>query len=263
MATAVKNLWVCAYDLHYPFVDWPTFNAMLAFIKENKKSIAGFVWGGDQHSNDEISHHTKGKAIYRPTGEYKRNTEGFDRRCLTPIENLLADDVTKIWLEGNHDHFVDQLIAEQPELKGSLERPLLLDIEARGWKYFACGTRFRLGKLSIIHGEQLSGVGNQNSAFHAKKATDIYAGSVLYGHTHSPQSYTRVLPYDVTQKWQATCSPILGAVNPTYLRNSQSSWTNGFTVVETQTNGNFNVYSIVVVNGRFSFAGKLYDGRER
>lgn len=262
MASAVKpTLWVCAYDIHHPEVDWPTFNAMLDFINKNKPLIAGFIFGGDQMDNKEISHHTKGKPLFRPVGSYAKNAKSFDERILTPIEKALPKTATKVWIEGNHDAWTNQLVEEQPELQGTVEHRLLFNLDSRDWQFVGCGARYRLGKLNVIHGEQLSGTGNQASAFHAKRAVDIYAGSVLYGHMHSPQSYTRVLPHDITQKWQASCSPIIGKVNPQYLRNRQSAWLNGFSIVEMQPNGNFNLYTVVVSAGKFSFGGQLYGAK--
>ena len=69
------GLWVWAFDLHFPHQNKGTFNAMLDFITRNK--LAGFGWGGDQFSNDEISRHTKGKHLLREPGAYQRNTRLF------------------------------------------------------------------------------------------------------------------------------------------------------------------------------------------
>jgi hypothetical protein len=171
---------------------------------------------------------------------------------------VLPKDAEKIWIEGNHCQWSQQLVETQPELKGLVENHLLLRVEEQGWKFIPCGQRYKLGKLNVIHGEQLSGVGNQASAYHAKKAVDIYAGSVLYGHMHSHQTYTRVLPHDVSQKWMGMCAPIAGATNASYLRNRPTAWTNGIVVVETHGNGNFNMIPLLTTNGCFSYGGVLY-----
>jgi hypothetical protein len=253
-------MWICAYDLHFPKVHKPTFEAMMDFIKRNKKNIAGFYFGGDQFDNEEISHHNAHKPLYKPAGSYNRNTHRFDAEVLTPIEEALPERATMVWQEGNHDNWEQQFIESHPELQDTIERPKLLNLVERGWEVVPCGNSYKLGKLTLIHGETLSGVGNQASGYHAKKAVEIYAGSVLYGHMHSPQSYTKVLPHNRTDKWQAVCSPILGATNPGYLRNRPTAWLNGFSIVEVTDTGNFNIYSIVVVNGKFSFAGEMYGG---
>lgn len=261
MSKPNSNLWVAVYDMHYPAIDWPTFNALMDFIKSNKKNIEGFIFGGDALDNAEISHHTKGKPLFRPTGSYLRNHANFAKLVLGPIEDELAKDTRRIWIDGNHEAWSHQLVETQPELEGLVENHKLLDLEGRGWEYFPCGTRMKLGKLNVIHGETLSGVGNQASAYHAKKAVDVYAGSVLYGHFHSHQTYTRILPHDQKQKWVGVCSPILGKTNPNYIRNRPSAWTNGFTIIEMQPDGNFNIYPIIVSGGKFSFGGVTYGGK--
>lgn len=252
------NLWVCAFDLHYPKVHKPTFNAMLDFITKNKAKIAGFYFGGDQFDNSELSHHNAGKPLYKPAGSYHRNTTGFDAAVLKPIEAALSKTTERVWQIGNHDDWEHQFVESHPELLGTIERPGLLGLVKRGWTVVPCGTGYKAGKVTLIHGETLSGVGNQASGYHAKKAVETYCRSVVYGHMHSPQSFTKVLPHNQTDKWQAHCSPILGNVNPSYLRNRPTAWLNGFTIVELQDNQNFNVYSVIVTNGKFSFAGEIY-----
>ena len=233
---------------------------MLDFISRNRKKIAGFYFGGDQLDNAELSHHNAGKPLYKPTGSYHRNTRSFDEQILTPIERALPADATRIWQTGNHDDWEGQFVAVHPELLGTIERRGLLGLDERGWTVIPCGSGYKLGKLTLIHGETLSGIGNQASGYHAKKAVETYCGSVVYGHMHSPQSYTKVLPHNQTDKWQGHCAPILGKVNPMYLRNRPTAWLNGFIIVELQENNNFNVYSVIVTNGRFSFAGETYGG---
>lgn len=253
-------MWVCGYDLHFPEVHRPTFNAMLDFINRNRDKVAGFIFGGDQLSNTEISHHTKGKPLYRPTGSYLKNHKDFQTQILDPLHAALPSEARRIWIEGNHDEWSQQLVEVQPELKGLVENHLLLKVQEQGWEFFPCGTRFKLGRLNVIHGETLSGSGNQAPGAYARKAVEMYAGSVLFGHFHTPQSYTKILPHDVTQKWIGQCSAILGKTNPLYLRNKATAWMCGFTLVEMQDSGNFHVYPIIVVNGKFSFAGELYGG---
>lgn len=249
--------WVVAHDLHYPQYDKPTWSAMMEFIKDVKP--AGFVFGGDQFNNDEISHHTKGKPFYRERASFKRNTTGFTQEILGPLERSLGD-AERVWIIGNHDDWEHQLIEEQPELEGIIERVDALGLEDRGWKVVPLGHSYKLGELSIIHGEILTGIGNQAGAYPAKKALDIYAGNVLAGHTHAPQSIAKISPVEVKKKYMAWIAPILGAMNPYYLRNRPTAWLNGFTIVELREKGMFNLFPVVVIDGRFSYGGKVYGG---
>ena len=254
------GLWVWAFDVHSPKIHKPTLNAMLHFINDNKKIIAGFGFGGDQNDNGEISHHNKKKIIFRSPGAYKRNTDYFDREVLTPLEMALMPAAKRVWIEGNHDDWENQLVQEQPELLGTVERRGLLRLDERNWEFVPTGNIYKLGKLGVIHGETLTGLGNQGSTYHAKKAVESYGRSLLYGHLHSPQSFARIAPFVQSDKHMAWCSPIVGFTNPSYLRNRPTAWVNGFTFVEVMDTGDFNVLPIVVTKGRFSYGGVVYGG---
>lgn len=246
------ELWVCGYDLHYPKVNWPTWNAMLDFIRQNK--IDGFVFGGDQFDNQCISHHTKGKPGLREKAAYKRDEDGFKKKILEPLESALGG-AKRVWIVGNHDNWEQELVDEAPELDG-IQRIKTLPLS--NWEVSEFGKRFRHGKLDFVHGEAATGVGNQGSVMHSRKMVDLFCTNVVYGHMHSPQSFTKVLPFDEKEKWQAYCLPILGDTNPSYLHNRPTAWLNGFGIVEFLSSGCFNVYSVVVVGGKFVFGGKVY-----
>lgn len=256
MPTNIKT-YVVAHDLHYPAHSKKTWDAMMEFIKHVKPT--GFIFGGDQFDNVEISHHTKGKPFYRERASFKRNTTGFTREILEPLERSLGD-AERVWIIGNHDDWEHQLIEEQPELEGLVERPEALGLAERGWKIVPLGHSYKLGELNVIHGEILTGIGNQAGAYPAKKAIDLYGGNVLAGHTHAPQSYAKISPVEIKKKYMAWIAPILGATNPSYLRNRPTAWLNGFTIVEVREKGLFNLYPVVVIDGVFSYGGKEYRG---
>jgi predicted MPP superfamily phosphohydrolase len=256
-----RNLWVAVFDLHHPKVHKPTWNAVLDFIRKNPDKIAGFIFGGDQSDNQEISHHTSGRPLLRPPGSYKANTEGINR-LITQVENILPKQAEKVYIVGNHDYWEDQLVERQPELQGTVERTGLLRLGERGWEVLELGEAKHLGKLIVVHGEGLTGIGNQASIYHAKRAVESFCTSVLYGHLHTAQSYTKVLPHSVRDKWMAYSSPAACTTNPHYLQNRPTAWVNGFSIVELHDprseRSNFNVYPVIVSDGRFSFGGTTY-----
>lgn len=254
--TTRSKTYVALYDAHWPKTDRPTLAAAKAFLDDIQ--VAGLVFGGDQLDFECISHHTKGKGLYRLPGAYRREIETFDQEVLTPIEQRLPKGAARIWHIGNHERFEHDLIEEQPELQGVVDHTKLLHLEERGWQIVPLGHSSKIGKLHVIHGETLTGIGNQAGIYPARKAVDMYGANVLAGHTHSPQVFTRIAPVETVQKHQGTIAPILGRVNPGYLRNRPTAWLNGFVVIEVFSDGIFNVIPLIVTNGCFAYGGKVY-----
>lgn len=246
----VSKRFLVLSDVHWPEVHRPTMKLALKLMEDIE--FDGFVFLGDQFDNSVISHHNKGKSLLKPRGSYYQEEKSFDKELLIPIEQRLKKGAIKVWIKGNHDHWETQYVEEFPELEGKIERDISLNLVERGWKVIECGKTFTYGKLTYLHGDTLTG------ANHAKKALEVYCTNVLYGHFHGPQSATKILPHNQTQKWQSWCSPIVGETNPYYMRNRPSGWSNGFNVVEYRPNGNFNLYPIITSGNEIAYGGKIY-----
>lgn len=249
-------------DLHFPKVSYPTFNAMLSLLVDPEFDVHGFIFQGDQFDNEEISHHNKSKPYYKEKSSYKSNQDNFDIKIMGPLEKAL--DKKKVeertWIQGNHDDWEFQFIEAHPELEGMIERREALKLDKRGWEFIPLAHSKRIGELNVIHGEVLTGIGNQAGLYPSRKAVELYGSNVLGAHCHAPQSFAKVSPVEQTKKHMGWIAPILGATNPTYLRNRPTAWVNGFTIVEVYDRGLFNLYPVVVNEGLFSYGGKLYNG---
>jgi hypothetical protein len=184
--------------------------------------------------------------------------ERFDKQILNKVESLLPETAERVWIVGNHDFWSYQLVEEHPEFKG-LERETALHLKDRGWKVVPCGSHYRLGKLTVIHGDQLANAGYVTSN-HSKKALEIYGQNVLYHHMHAPASATKIMPFDQQEKYMAWCAPAGCTKNPHYLRNRPTAWLNGFTIIEVCEQGLFNLYPVIVSRGQFVFGGRIYKG---
>lgn len=248
----MSDIFVVCFDLHYPRHHKPTWNAILDFT--SRVDLAGFVFGGDQFDNDSISHHNSKKPLLWKEGSYKSETEGFDKDILTPLGFQLSKHASRQWMIGNHDDWEHQWVERNPQWAG-FERPDLLKLTNRGWKVIPNTKAIKLGRLTVIHGDQFAGYAPANLA---KRAVEAYTCSVLQGHNHTMQTYTRVSPVDATQKWAGYVSPCACELNAAFMKNKPSSWVNGFTIVEVMKDKMFNVYPIVVTNGKFSFGGVEY-----
>jgi len=250
-----SQTWLILSDVHYPAYSRSTFTAALDFASHNE--IAGIVLLGDQLDNAEISHHNAAKPLFKPTGAYAKNTKGFDRDILRPLEAVLPPSATKVWIIGNHCDWENQLVEAMPELKGTVERPILLNLRKRGWTVIPLGESFKKGRLSYIHGESLGGM------HHAKKAVETFCSNIVYGHFHTLQTFIKTLPHDATQKWIATCLPIVGITNPGYVKNKANSWVNGFGIVEYFDGGSFDLFTVIVSRGKCAYGGRVYGASHR
>lgn len=251
-----QGTWLAIYDLHYPQYNIPTWHCALDFIQQNPH-IRGFIFGGDQFDNAEISHHNRKKPLYKEESLYIRNENGFMRDILQPLYQLLPRQARKIYIIGNHDYWEREFIEEHPELSGLVDRVRSLNLQAAGWQIIPLGHAYKLGKLNVIHGEVLTGT--IPGIYPAKKAVEIYGANVLAGHTHSPQSFAKVSPVELRQKWMAWIAPCACNLNPAYIRSRPHAWICGLTIIEVHNTGNFNLYPIILSqNGTFTYGGKEY-----
>jgi len=241
---------VSAFDSHYPHVDTPTWRAVLDFVKRNPVGL--FVFGGDNLDCAAISHHTKGKPKFRPQGQMRKDLDGFRRNMLDPIEKLLPPGCRKIWLTGNHENWLEQMLEEQPELDGMLSFVEDLGLKERGWVVKPQGSHFKHGHLKWIHGDVLTGGANA-----PRKALDTFVESIVHGHFHQFASATKVLPHGKKYKWQAWGTGCVGKLDAGYLKNRPTGWLSGFSITEFYgTKGRFNHYPVTVFDGRFAYGGK-------
>jgi predicted MPP superfamily phosphohydrolase len=252
---------VAVFDIHYPVHHKPTINALFDYLKENPPDI--LTLGGDQFHFDCISHHTADKPIYRTQRSYINDVEGFEENVLTPLEKLLPKHCEKTYHLGNHERFETDFIEKHPELDGAIDHTQILNLKKRGWKIIPLGHASNLGKLVVAHGDTVGGVGNQMPGQPAKKALELYSSNILIGHTHAPQTFTKISPVEHTNKWQGHVAPCACEVNPNYLRNRGTAWLNGFCVVDVFPNGNFSYYPVIITDGVFSFGGKQYGKHSR
>lgn len=254
-----RTLHISLADIHYPKWDRATIAAALDFIARNKKKIKSVGFQGDAFDNEAIAHHNDGKPLYKTRGAYVLARRGFERDILTPLEAVLDKDTEKWYILGNHERFEYDFIETHPELDGLMSNVDALKMVDRGWEIIPLGHSKTIGSLEVIHGEVLSGIGNQGGVFPARKAVDLYGGNVLAAHTHAYQAFTKISPVNHKKKFIAWINAICGNTNPNYLRNRPTAWVNGFTIIEEHPGTkNFNLYTPIIVDGRFSFAGEIY-----
>jgi hypothetical protein len=235
-------------DLHHPHHTKDLWENILKLSKELKLDY--FVFGGDNLNMDSIDHwlhdngdrrHLEGKRLLK---EYK----DFQDEILSPIEKVLPSYCRKIWLNGNHEQWLEKYIDKIPELEGFAE--IEKNLNLKDWEIYEYGKTSKIGKIYFHHGEYVN-------KYSAAKTVDTYNRNIVYGHGHTMQTYTHIAPIDSEchSAWEIPCAC---EMNPEYMRNRPNTWVNGFGIFYIQDNGLFNLYPVVAVKGHFVWNGVYF-----
>ena len=104
--------------------------------------------------------------------------------------------------------------------------------------------------------------GHFSNKYHSAKMEDQYSHSICYGHVHDVQFYTKVFSDDATGYHSAQSIGCLCNTAPAFMRGRSNRWVNAFALIYLQDNGSYNIYVPIIIDGRFVFANKLFNGNE-
>ncbi len=250
------QLWPKRYvllpDIHYPYFQKAAWKAVLDFISRNR--CDGVLLTGDQLDNQNVSHHTQGKPLLRQRGGYQKDIDGFIHDILNPLEKLLPKNCLKIFIKGNHERMLEDLLESSPELEGALDIAKNLNLKSRGWQVIEVGGHYNLNGILVLHGDSIG------SADHvAKKLVDATCRTSIMGHVHRFSAYTKV-GVEPADKWAGYTMPCLTTLAPQYARGRLNAFLNGFGIVESWGPKRNNVYIPIIFQGKFSYGGKTYGG---
>lgn len=241
-------------DIHHPYHNKGCMKAIFEFLKEHGKQVAYLVLLGDQMDMQSMSHWLEGKTRVLEGKRLVKEYASFNAEILTPIEKFLSPSCKKIFFIGNHEDWVSQMIDKDPvRLEGLAEVATNLKLIERGWKVIPFNGHYKLGKLTLCHGLY-------TNMYHAKKMVDVFSSSVLYGHTHDLQEYTKTTPINVSDVHKGKSIGCLCNVSQAYMKNRPNKWVHAFSIVYLYDKGWFNEYTINIVKGKFIWNAKLYGG---
>jgi len=239
------------WDLHYPQHDAVLWHNIFLEIRNFKPDV--FVFGGDNMDMTAVNHWLHDKQLVRQL-EGKRIQEefsGFKGQILDPLEDLLGRNCRKLWLDGNHENWIELAIDKNPQGEGYWEIENNLHLQKNGWEVTPYGEYNKVGKLYVTHGEY-------TNIYHARKMVDVFERSVMSGHAHTYQVFTKVTPVG-NEAHSAFSVPCACLLNPGYQMNRPSAWVNGFVEFFVLPNGNFDNYPIVATDGHFiTPSGRYY-----
>lgn len=249
---------LATFDLHFgyerrnghkvPLHDMKAWEAVVAFGYDFKPDV--WIHGGDMLDCGVISHHNKKKP---------GNVEGLrlladaedGRDCfIDPVEAIAKEQVYMI---GNHEDWLNDLIIEMPALDGIVNIEKLLGLKR--WKVIPQGGVYNLGKLTFLHGDTVKG-----GEHIAKAAVISYERNIRFGHHHTYQVYTKNSPIDYKNAKTGMAVGCLCSKDPKYGESKPNRWSQGFLYGYVGEGGYFNDYYVVICDGKFTVNGKVYKG---
>lgn len=250
-------------DNHFPIHDPAVTAAKLAFARDVRPSV--WVNTGDLLDFWPISRYDK---------EADRLFSGFGARLQDEIDSArpYVEEMCSIVDEahlilGNHENRQDRLVDANPSLHGlrAIGWKRLLDYPEK-FRIHPYGTILKAGALPLcfVHGDQHVPRGAKYPT-HWLLANRINR-TTIFGHNHKAAIAFRT-GYDAD-------GPVTyGAVNQGHgsltaeqkYAGPEPDWQHAFTYTEVYRDGGkarFAVHLLLVIDGKFSFNGKVYDGRK-
>jgi predicted phosphodiesterase len=241
-------------DMHFPEHDravWATTKQLIPDIQPTEVVLLG-----DFLEMSSVSQHGG--------GDLEKLTEDFDagKRALKELRETVGEDCKITYLEGNHESRLSRFImAKAPSLKDSLSYESGLDFKALDIEWVPEYKQpIHRGDLDLTHGHQ--DLRERPSKYHGGKMADVYGRpgrTVLYGHTHKPQVYTRPTVGGHATAVGLGCGRTL---SPSWLHGAQAGWVHQIAVAYITEAGRPHIYPITFQHGQTVWNGKFYGARK-
>lgn len=249
-----------ATDLHYgyervgghkrPLHDPKAMACFLAAVASFKPDRV--ILGGDILDCGAISHHNKGKSGRTEGLRLLQDVEECQSLFISRLETSVLGELD--FIMGNHEWWLDDQMDEIPGLKGMLSVRRLLNLGPR-WTVHPQGSQLDWGKLTFIHGDQLS------SGEHcAKNAVTLYERSIRFGHLHTHQVYTKNTPNSRQLAKTGMAVGCLCRKDPSYGRGRPNRWVQGFVYGWVWPDGHYHDIHATILNGRTVVNGRVIRG---
>lgn len=179
------------------------------------------------------------------------------RDLLSRIVELTPKCSTRIYLEGNHEHWIEKALCEMPELfEGLAELDIeinlnsLLALKKFHYELFPLNHLVQIGKAHFTHGIY-------TPAHHAKKHLDTFKTNIYYGHLHDTQETNQT---SVDGPMEAASLGCLCRLDAKFLKGRPNNWVHAHGVFEFFPDGTYTFMKVRIINGRMSFAGQIFSG---
>lgn len=246
---ANSSTFVVIPDMHAHTVVWESLKVVCDFIKDYRPSY--LIQIGDIMDYECLL--GIGKKRYpafdgKDMGGLNREFQAV-AKIISMLNEAAPKGCKKIFLEGNHEHRVTELLRKAPEFADQFK--LDRRVNMSGWDIKAYLEKFKLGKLNFIHGEFYGQTPT-------RKHLQVYQKNVVFGHTHAIEQAS--LPSPMRE------IPIVGynigclcTLNADYCRNKSSRVEHGFGYgYFDEQSGDFDCTVKRIIHGKFWAEGKRY-----
>ena len=146
------------------------------------------------------------------------------------------------------------VLDELQTLGVNLQIQELLGLKKLGYKIIPSNEILRIGNhCHFIHGFY-------TNTHHAKKHLDVFGVNVYYGHLHDVQQHSTVSVNGVHEAMSLGC---LRNTNAPFLRGKPNNWSHAFGIFEFRADGYYTRYVPTIINGMFTFDGKIFGTTRR
>lgn len=249
-------------DTQHPFHDERALNVLYQIAEDASPDEIYAM--GDHLDNWQISD-------FRPPDERRLDAHQIElqdsieqvAQHLAIVEDA-AQPERKVYLEGNHEERWSRMLRDLqknyrfrhlmqlPKLQEALSLPHLLGVEERGWEYV-----HEYEQPVVMHDVLTVLHGFKNNKWVTRSLLDQYGKSVMFGHTHRIQNFTRNDLKGQEAGWTIGCLCELRQ----HYGDPADYGQQGFAIVDwTDTNDGwlFDVQQIRVHDGTALWQGKTY-----
>lgn len=228
-------------DMHIPEHDERALNCVKSFVDYYKPDV--LVYLGDTMEMSSVSHWDNKYPSFLKD-ELNKTRE---------IMSMFNHVKQKVFLVGNHENWLEQyLVSHVPEIlsvvKDSMEFNMKTLLKLHDYTLVPYNDVLKIGHAHFVHGLYCQ-------ANHAKKHLETFGANVYYGHTHDIQAHSATSIYGIHEAMSLGC---LRKLNAGFLNNKPSNWIHAFGVFEFLKDGQYSRYVPTIINGKFSFNGKLF-----
>ena len=158
------------------------------------------------------------------------------------------------FVQGNHEVWLDKFVVRYPYLK-EYTTYNALRLKERGYKYHPYNRKklLKKGKLNFTHGKYVP-------KYHAFKHLDMYGESIMYGHIHDLQRFTKTTAGGTISAWSLGCLKDIEA-DEDWLSGRLTNWNHAFAIIDWFKGGNYKVEVVEIIKGQTSLWGKLIEGK--